>query len=86
MVRKFDEIDFLEAVLEIKKSKVSQESCQVSFLFCFSGYVIMEPPKGHTTLASCQFWFLFQSKAKLCCCTVFCINRVDEPTAVSAQA
>lgn len=25
MVRKYDEIDFLEAVLEIKRSKVSQE-------------------------------------------------------------
>lgn len=30
MVRKFDEIDFLEAVLEIKRSKVSQESSHSS--------------------------------------------------------
>lgn len=43
MVRKFDEIDFLEAVLEIKRSKVSQESFYRTFfksLFkCFGALV-----------------------------------------------
>lgn len=34
-MRKFDEIDFLEAVLEIKRSKVSQESSHSSSFKCF---------------------------------------------------
>lgn len=33
MVRKYDEIDFLEAVLQIKRLKVSQESAHFFFFF-----------------------------------------------------
>lgn len=39
MVRNFDEIDFLEAVLEIKRSKVSQEYSPYSFSFCLCVYL-----------------------------------------------
>ncbi len=38
MVRKFDEIDFLEAVLEIKRSKVIQESSLSSLYKFFRHY------------------------------------------------
>lgn len=46
-MRKFDEIDFLEAVLEIKRSKVSQESSHsslrdVEVFLGFSAYIIRE--------------------------------------------